>query len=108
MGKSVAKTKKRQHRNDHSSAVVIDGDEFPAEITVELWQRRPKGKRTLVGSRRYEIAPDLPDSSAGADTAAVVAAPEVTEDGVAMAQAARPASAKKGARQTKQTPPPSA
>ena len=104
----MAKTKKQRHRNDLAAAVGIDGDEFPAAITVELWHRRPKGKRTLVGSRRYELAADLSEATAVAETPAVNAAADVTSYGVEGVPALRPAAPTKRARQPRPATPPSA
>ena len=64
----MAKTKKRGHRKEPSAAVILDGEEFPAAITVELWHRKPKGKRSLIGARRYEIVADLPEPNAVAES----------------------------------------
>jgi hypothetical protein len=66
----VAKNKKRQHRNEGRASLVLEGEEFPTVLTVELWHRRSKGKRELIGSRRYEMAADTSTPGA-ADTAAV-------------------------------------
>ena len=59
----MAKTKKRQQTKDPFTLVIVGAEEFPAAITVELWHRPPKGKRTLVGTRRYEMGSAEPAAS---------------------------------------------
>jgi hypothetical protein len=97
----LAKTKKRQHRKEGVASLELEGEEFPSALTVELWHRRPKGKRVLIGSRRYDMAPDAPPTTT-ADTVAVEAEPEMAHDGVeagttAKSAAAKPAAAKPAA-----------
>ena len=67
---TVAKNKKRQHRKEGGASLVLEGEEFPIALTVELWHRRAKGKRELIGSRRYEMAAETP-APAPADSAGV-------------------------------------
>lgn len=66
----MAKTKKRQHHAEGTASLVFEGEEFPAAITVELWRRKPKGKRILVGSRQYEMLAGQDDAAAPVDPTA--------------------------------------
>jgi hypothetical protein len=100
----LAKTKKGQHRKEGVASLLLEGEEFPTALTVELWHRRSKGKRVLIGSRRYEMAPDSPLTTT-ADTVAVAAEPEIAHDGVEAATTAKPAAAKRPRQGRPKTPP---
>ena len=102
----MAKNKKRQHRKEGGASLILEGEEFPTALTVELWHRRSKGKRELIGSRRYEMVVETP-ALAPSDTAALQAEPTAGDDGVAAGTAARPVSAKRPRQpRPKATPPP--
>lgn len=62
----MRKGKKRHQRGGPPELFVIEGNDFPNSFIVELWHRPPKGKRELVGSRRYEPAAVNGSSPAGA------------------------------------------
>jgi hypothetical protein len=48
--------KKKRKGNGPAELLVVEADEFPDAIIVELWHRNPKGKREFLDSRRYESA----------------------------------------------------
>jgi hypothetical protein len=59
----------RKTQEGPAELLVVEAEEFPTAVIVELWHRNAKGKREFLDSRRYDTVDD-----------AVTEA--VTEDGV--------------------------
>jgi len=49
----LPKGKKRKERGP-AEVLVIEAEEFPSAVIVELWHKSAKGKREFFDSRRYE------------------------------------------------------
>ena len=49
----MPKGKKRKERGP-AEVLVIEAEEFPSAVIVELWHKSAKGKREFFDSRRYE------------------------------------------------------
>jgi len=39
--------------------LVVEAEEFPSAIIVELWHKNTKGKREFLDSRRYDLAEEI-------------------------------------------------
>jgi hypothetical protein len=53
----LAKSKKKGAREGDGPAelLVIEAEQFPSSVIVELWHRTAKGKREFFDSRRFEV-----------------------------------------------------
>jgi len=49
----LPKGKKRKERGP-AEVLVIEAEEFPSAVIVELWHKSAKGKREFSDSRSYE------------------------------------------------------
>jgi hypothetical protein len=49
----LPKGKKRKERGP-AEVLVVETEEFPSAVIVELWHKNAKGKREFFDSRRYE------------------------------------------------------
>jgi hypothetical protein len=56
-GRPLAKSKKKGAREGDGPAelLVIEAEQFPSSVIVELWHRTAKGKREFLDSRRFEV-----------------------------------------------------
>jgi len=56
-GRPLAKSKKKGAREGNGPAelLVIEAEQFPSAVIVELWHRTAKGKREFLDSRRFEF-----------------------------------------------------
>ncbi|MDP9243855.1 MAG: hypothetical protein M3O77_02090 [Chloroflexota bacterium] len=55
----MGKGKKRNRSNGPAELVVVEAEQYPAAVIVELWHKNAKGKREFLDSRRYEAT--VPD-----------------------------------------------
>jgi hypothetical protein len=60
--------RKRKNRHGPAELLVVEAEEFPTAVIVELWGRNAKGKREFLDSRRYDTGDD-PDEGEPADGA---------------------------------------
>ena len=52
--------KGKKHRGHGPAEVlVVEAEEFPSAVIVELWHRNAKGKREFLDSRRYDLAEEI-------------------------------------------------
>jgi hypothetical protein len=59
---------KKKKGNGPPELLVVEAEEFPDAVIVELWHRNAKGKREFLDSRRFEVAENGRDAAdAGAD-----------------------------------------
>lgn len=70
----MGKHKKKGH--GPPELLVVEAEEFPDAVIVELWHRNAKGKREFLDSRRFEVAENGRDAAeeASADADAPSAA----------------------------------
>ncbi len=61
----------RVRKNQHGPAelLVVEAEEFPTAVIVELWHRNAKGKREFLDSRRYDTIDDAADAANAVDAA---------------------------------------
>lgn len=61
----------RVRKNQHGPAelLVVEAEEFPTAVIVELWHRNAKGKREFLDSRRYDTIDDAADAATAVDAA---------------------------------------
>ncbi len=52
---------KRKKRHGPAEVLVVEAEEFPTAVIVELWGRNAKGKREFLDSRRYDTSDDPPE-----------------------------------------------
>ncbi len=69
----MGKGKKQRRSNGPAELVVVEAEQYPAAVIVELWHKNAKGKREFLDSRRYEA------KEAGDVDGAPEADPEPTE-----------------------------
>jgi hypothetical protein len=50
----LAKGKKKGTGDGPAELLVIEAEQFPSVVIVELWHKTPKGKREFLDSRRFE------------------------------------------------------
>jgi hypothetical protein len=65
----LGKGKKQRRSNGPAELVVVEAEQYPAAVIVELWHKNAKGKREFLDSRRYE-AKEPGDLDEGADAEA--------------------------------------
>ena len=52
--------KGKKHRaHGPAEVLVVEAEEFPSAIIVELWHKNTKGKREFLDSRRYDVAEEI-------------------------------------------------
>jgi hypothetical protein len=59
---------KRKKRHGPAELLVVEAEEFPTAVIVELWHRNAKGKREFLDSRRYDTTDD-PEEAEAAESA---------------------------------------
>jgi hypothetical protein len=57
---------KRKNRHGPAEVLVVEAEEFPTAVIVELWGRNAKGKREFLDSRRYDTGDDPDEGEAAA------------------------------------------
>jgi len=58
----VAKGKKAKRASGPAELLVIEAEQYPVAVIVELWHKGSGGKREFLDSRRYEAKePDSAD-----------------------------------------------
>ncbi len=63
----MGKGKKQRRSNGPAELVVVEAEQYPVAVIVELWHRNAKGKREFLDSRRYEAKEadeDAPETEA--------------------------------------------
>ncbi len=50
----MGKGKKKKNRHGPAELLIVEAEEFPTAVIVELWGRNAKGKREFLDSRRYD------------------------------------------------------
>lgn len=55
---------KKKNKHGPAELLVVEAEEFPTAVIVELWGRNAKGKREFLDSRRYDTPDDQDDASA--------------------------------------------
>ena len=50
--------KRKKAKRGPAELLVIEADEFPSAVIVELWHKNAKGKREFLDSRRFEAIED--------------------------------------------------
>jgi len=52
--------KGKKHRaHGPAEVLVVEAEEFPSAVIVELWHKNTKGKREFLDSRRYDVAEEI-------------------------------------------------
>jgi hypothetical protein len=62
----MPKGKKGKSRGP-AELLVIEAEEFPSAVIVELWHKNNKGRREFLDSRRYEVTASVPELVAVGD-----------------------------------------
>lgn len=52
---------KKKNKRGPAELLVVEAEEFPTAVIVELWGRNAKGKREFLDSRRYDTPDDQDD-----------------------------------------------
>lgn len=57
---------KGSKKNSHGPAeiLVVEAEEFPTAVIVELWHHNKEGKREFLDSRRYDTESDPAEPAA--------------------------------------------
>ncbi len=55
---------KRGNPHGPAELLVVEAEEFPAAVIVELWHRNAAGKREFLDSRRYDGSGSRPEADA--------------------------------------------
>ncbi len=73
----MGKGKKQRRSNGPAELVVVEAEQYPVAVIVELWHKNAKGKREFLDSRRYEAkeAADEDAPEAEAEPAELVSLP---------------------------------
>jgi len=63
---------KGSKKNQHGPAeiLVVEAEEFPTAVIVELWHHNKKGKREFLDSRRYDTTDDAAEPDADTSSTA--------------------------------------
>ena len=48
--------KGKKGKRGPAELLVIEAEDFPSAVIVELWHKNSKGKREFLDSRRFEVA----------------------------------------------------
>jgi len=52
--------KGKKHRaHGPAEVLVVEAEEFPSAVIVELWHKNTKGKSEFLDSRRYDVAEQI-------------------------------------------------
>lgn len=65
----MGKGKKKKKGNGPPELLVVEAEDFPDAVIVELWHKNAKGKREFLDSRRFEVAENGRDAASEAPDA---------------------------------------
>ena len=55
---------KRKNKHGPAEILVVEAEEFPTAVIVELWHMDPTGRREFLDSRRYDTPDEGDDAGA--------------------------------------------
>ena len=50
---------KKRRAHGPAEVLVVEAEEFPSAVIVELWHKNAKGRREFLDSRRYDVAEEI-------------------------------------------------